>query len=134
MPIPPYEVELSVTIPVVNAGGHVEYRTCPALEELRDVDQIDGWRDLTLVLKAHSTAVAQIIGQHPCRGFRMAARGTLSRRLLGVAEWVKSRETGALVPRMLWTAEGLFPLNPWGDGPVTPLTGLSHVTPRKAAA
>jgi hypothetical protein len=134
MPLAPYEVELDVTFPKVNALGLIEYHPCPEFEHGRDVDHIDSWSSLKLVLKAHSTAVAQIIGSYPCWGFRMTARGVLSRRLLGVTEWVRSRETGALVPRMLWTAEGLFPLNPWGDGPVTPPEGFGHVKPHRRIA
>jgi hypothetical protein len=134
MPTAPYAVEITVTVPVPTMDGRPEYRTCPQLEELSSVDYIDGWTDLRTLIKAHGGAAAEVIRMNarvPYRSFRLSARGVLSRRLLGVSEWSRSAATGRYLPAMLWTAEGLFPLNPWGSGPVVPLTGLSHVEPRK---
>jgi len=133
MPIAPYAVDLSVTVPVPTPDGRLEYRTPPALAELGTTDYIDNWSDLATVLRAHGGALAQVIsdGRHIYRGFRIGARGTLSQRLLGVAEWRRSSESGLYRPAMLWTAEGLFDLNPWGPGRVLPLTGFSHVVPRR---
>lgn len=125
MPAAPYSVELAVTVPV---GAN--YVTCPQLEQLTAVELIKEWGDVEPMLRAHGHAIGRILRPHPYWGFRVALRGEQSRRLLGVGEWRKSAETGEHLPAMLWSAEGLFPLNPWGDGPVVPLTGLSHVTPR----
>jgi hypothetical protein len=134
MPIAPYAVEITVTVPVPTMDGRPEYRSCPQLEELSSVDYIDSWSDLRTLIKAHGGAAAEVIRMNarvPYRTFRLSARGVLSRRLLGVSEWSRSTATGRYTPAMLWTAEGLFELNPWGSGPVVPLTGLSHVEPRR---
>lgn len=133
MPIAPYAVELAITVPVPLPDGRLEYRTPPALADMGATDYIDNWADLATVLRAHGGAVGRIIadGRHVYRGFRLGARGVLSQRLLGVAEWCRSSESGQYRPTMLWTAEGLFDLNPWGPGRIVPLTGLSHVVPKR---
>jgi hypothetical protein len=134
MPIAPYAVEIRVTVPVPTMDGRPEYRTPPQLEELTAVDYIGDWADIVKLIKCHAGAVAEIIranSPRPYTGFRLSVRGLESRRLLGVSEWTRSAETTRYTPAMVWTAEGLFELNPWGSGPVVPLTGFSHVQPRK---
>jgi hypothetical protein len=133
MPTAPYAVEMTVTVPVPTMDGRPEYRSCPLLDGLSAVDYIDSWAEVPTLIRAHAGAVSEILrnGTRQPRGFRLSVRGVLSRRLLGVSEWSRSAETGRYAAVMLWTAEGLFPLNPWGSGPVAPLTGLSHVQPRR---